>query len=306
LTFLDLHLDLEEDVPAPEQKLNMNHATGNAEGGTSMLNAIKFIKAIDADSKPVLLRASDSRAYVTKWMFKERENRRLINEWIAAPVLRYMGAICPETAIIEVSEQFIKQNRAVLQAAFGKAFVNIKAGPVFASHFDEHAELVNNQPLLEHVVNITDFHAALVADVFLCQGDKRQAIFERVGRRQYRARLIDNANALESVWWQFKTEPNAVFADRAVYQTLTPIALEQYIEKLEAMPRSIIANSINQLPQCWIGSDRGQLEHVFKTLLQRQRNLRFLMHRWIRGENSNYLPQQLVREFSLKHPCLTI
>jgi hypothetical protein len=140
-----------------------------------MLQAVKFVKAISADSKPIVLRASDGHVYVTKWVFRKKENRRLINEWLAAPVLRYMGANCADNTIIEVTAQFIKQNRVALKAAFGEDFVNLKPGPVFASFIDESVEQTQNQPLLEHVTNLPDFQAALVADVFLCQGDKRQA-----------------------------------------------------------------------------------------------------------------------------------
>jgi hypothetical protein len=264
-----------------------------------MFQAVKLIKAISADSKPIVLRASDGHAYVTKWVFRTKETRRLINEWIAAPVLRYMGANCADNTIIEVTEQFIKQNRVALKAAFGEDFVNLKSGPVFASLINEDLEQTLNQPLLDHVTNLTDFHAALVADVFLCQGDKRQAIFERIGKRQYRAKLIDNANALESTWWQFKTEPNAVYADRNVYLDLTVSSAEELITKLQAMPRSVITTALNQLPQSWIADDQGRLNHVVQTLWHRQRNLRFLMHRWIHGENSSYLPAAFIRDFEL-------
>src|ERR1700733_14930945 len=119
-----------------------------------MLQAIKFINAINADSKPITLRASDGNAYVTKWIFKAKENRRLINEWLAAPVLRYMGANCPEIAIVEISAKFIRQNREALKAAFGPDFTNLKPGPVFASRVDEGAEQVTNQPPLEQVTNL--------------------------------------------------------------------------------------------------------------------------------------------------------
>jgi hypothetical protein len=236
---------------------------------------------------------------VTKWNFRKKESRRLINEWLAAPVLRYMGAKCADNTIIEITAPFIRQNRVALKAAFGNDYVNIKPGPAFASLIDESAEQTQNQPLLEHVTNLFDFHAALVADVFLCQGDKRQAIFERTGRRQYRAKLIDNANALESTWWQFKTEPNAVFADRIVYRDLTATAVMSLIKKLEAMPRSIITDAMNQLPQSWIADDRGRLNHVVQTLWQRQRNMHFLMHRWMHGEKSSYLPAATISDFDL-------
>jgi hypothetical protein len=262
-----------------------------------MLQAIKFINAIDADSKPITLRASDGKAYVTKWIFQSKENRRLINEWIATPVLRYMGANCADVAMIEISAQFIRANRAALQAAFGQDFVNLKPGPVFASAIDEDAEHMANQPALEQVTNLSDFHAALVADVFLCQGDKRQAVFEKTGRRQYRAKLIDNANALESTWWQFKTEANAVFADKNVYRDLTAATITNLIAKLQAMPRSVITRAVAELPAEWVGVDRGHLDHVIQTLFQRQRNMRFLMHRWLHGEHSDYFHTDVLSNF---------
>jgi len=262
-----------------------------------MLQAIKFINAIDADSKPVTLRASDGNVYVTKWIFKAKENRRLINEWLAAPVLRYMGANCPEIAIVEISAEFIRHNRAALKAAFGSDFVNLKPGPVFASRVDEGAEQVTNQPPLEQVTNLSDFYAALVADVFLCQGDKRQAIFERIGKRQYRAKLIDNANILESTWWQFKTEANAVYADKNIYLDLTAQTLDRLVAKLQAMPRSVISSAVAQIPAQWLGVDQGRLDHVTKTLRQRQRNMRFLMHRWLHGEHSHYFQADVLRDF---------
>jgi HipA-like kinase len=263
-----------------------------------MLQAMKFINAIDADSKPITLRASDGNAYVTKWIFKRKENRRLVNEWLAVPVLRFMGTNCAEVAVIEISAQFIRQNHSALKAAFGPDFANLQPGPVFGSRIDEGAEQVANQPPLEQITNLSDFYAALVADVFLCQGDKRQAIFERTNKRQYRAKLIDNANALESTWWQFKTEANAVYADKCVYRELTAAILDRLIAQLQAMPRSVITNAVDQLPEAWIGVDRGRLQHVVRKLFQRQKNLRFLMHRWLHGEHADCFQLDLLRNFS--------
>jgi hypothetical protein len=264
-----------------------------------MLQAMTYINAIQADSKPITLRASDGNAYVTKWIFKHKENRRLVNEWIAAPVLRYMGTNCPEIAVVEITGQFIRENRVQLKAAFGQDFVNLKPGPVFASRIDESAEQVANQPPLEQVTNLSDFYAALVADVFLCQGDKRQAIFERTGKRQYQAKLIDNANALESTWWQFKTEANAVYADKTVYRDLTVQTLELLIAKLQAMPRSVITDAVRQIPPAWIGADQGRLDHVIQTLMQRQRNMPFLINRWLHGEHANCFQAHILRDFKI-------
>lgn len=262
-----------------------------------MLQATEFINAMDGDSKPITLRASDGSTYVTKWIFRHKENRRLVNEWIAAAVLEYMGINCAKIAVIEVSAQFIRQNRRALKAAFGQHFENLHPGPVFASRIDEDAELVNNQPPLEQVSNLSDFYAALIADVFLCQGDKRQAVFERTGKRQYRAKLIDNANALESIWWQFKTEPNAVYFDKSVYRDLTASMLDRLIATLQAMPRSVITDAVARMPEQWIGVDRGLLGSVAKRLVHRQRNMRFLMYRWLNGEHADYFQTGLLRDF---------
>lgn len=267
-----------------------------------MLQAIKLIATIDADSRPVVLRASDGKSYVTKWIFRRRENRRLINEWIAAPVLRFMGVRCPEIAVVNVSEAFIRQNRASLKAAFAQDFAYLHPGPVFASLIDESAEFVANQPPVEQVTNIADFYAALVADVFLCQGDKRQAIFERTGRRQYRAGFIDNANAMESIWWQFKTEANAVYVDKAVYAHLTASALRCLLDRLASMPRSVIDGAVEQIPAQWLAEDAGLLKHVQKVLRQRQRNLPFLMQRFLRGEKAGYFTEALVQDFASAGP----
>ena len=262
------------------------------------LEAVKFIKAIEADSKPIVVRAADGFAYVTKWIFARGENRRLINEWLSAAVMLYMGVNCAENAIVHISAAFIKSNRNALKAAFGADFENIVPGPVFASRIDESAEPVRNQPLLAHVVNLEDFWSALVADVFLCQGDKRQAIFEKAAKHQYRAKFIDNANALESVWWQFKTAPNAVYVDKSVYRDLTFAQIEPLILKLSKMPRAVLTDAFELIPQEWLVKDRGHLEHVMKILWQRQRNMQFLMARFLQGDNSSYFPVELVNAFA--------
>jgi hypothetical protein len=271
-----------------------------------MLQAERFLQGIDADSKPVLLRASDGKSYVTKWRFRKRENRRQINEVIAASVFDYMGIYSPKTEKVHISPGFIKSNRSELQQFFGPLFENLKQGLVFASLVDEESERVANQPPLEQVVNLSHFYLALVADVLLCQGDKRQAIFERAGKKQYRAKFIDNANALESVWWQFKTAPNAVYHDKNVYSLLTAQHIEHAIEKLEAMPASVINDATGSIPAEWFDhGDRAKLDHVRKLLMQRRRNMRFLMQRFLRGDNTEYFPASLLQEFrftSASHP----
>ena len=54
-----------------------------------------------------LIEASDGHSYVVKFHNNPQHRRILVNEWIASTFLHYLDIAAPETAMVELTQEFL-------------------------------------------------------------------------------------------------------------------------------------------------------------------------------------------------------
>src|ERR1700686_3589716 len=130
-----------------------------------------------------LIESTDGISYVVKFTSNPQHPRILINEWITSVIFRNLGISTPDTAIVNISADFIHDNPEVHIQHFSS-----RAPPLCGSHFGSRFPGEPGQTVvydylpetvLRSVVNLADFRGVLVADKWLGNTDSRQAIFTR-------------------------------------------------------------------------------------------------------------------------------
>jgi hypothetical protein len=135
-----------------------------------------------------LIEAADGHFYVVKFLNNPQHRRILVNEWIASVFLNYLGISSPEVAMIEVSQQFLRDNpEACIQ--LGNRRQELAPGWHFGSRFpgDPARTVVYDflpDALLEKVENLAEFLGALAFDKWIGNADSRQAVFFRASLKE--------------------------------------------------------------------------------------------------------------------------
>ena len=129
------------------------------------------------------MQADDDSWYVVKFRNNPQHRRILVNELLSATILEYLRITAPETALIEVTPQFLAANPDV-HIQLGSRRVEIEPGWQFGSRFpgDPMRLAVYDflpDALLSQVVNLDEFRATLVFDKWTGNSDGRQCVFYR-------------------------------------------------------------------------------------------------------------------------------
>src|SRR5215831_12372345 len=74
-------------------------------------DARRMLRKMRGGSQAQLLEAADGHHYVVKFQNNPQHRRILINEWISAAFLSYLGLSCPAVAMVRITEQFLADTR---------------------------------------------------------------------------------------------------------------------------------------------------------------------------------------------------
>src|SRR5207244_5661504 len=77
------------------------------------VDARRLIRKMRGGAQAHLIEAADGHCYVVKFSNNPQHRRILVNEWIAAVFLRYLGISTPEPAIVRVTGLFLEENPEV-------------------------------------------------------------------------------------------------------------------------------------------------------------------------------------------------
>ena len=77
------------------------------------VDARRLIRKMRGGAQAHLIEAADGHAYVVKFANNPQHRRILVNEWIAAVFLKYLGIATPEATIVQVTAEFLEQNPGV-------------------------------------------------------------------------------------------------------------------------------------------------------------------------------------------------
>jgi hypothetical protein len=236
-----------------------------------------------------LIEGEDGHFYVVKFVNNPQHRRILINEWLACAFLRYLQIHVPDTAVMELSDDFIAANPD-LYITLGSKRERIPSGLHFASRMAVHPERVATfdflpDTLLEKVENRSDFLGMLVFDKWIGNADSRQAVFFRAraqnwtplkgetpGRLGFFAQMIDHGFAFNGATWQFHDSPlQGLYFRTAIYDGVQSLdSFQPWLGMVENFPPEVIDSAWKEIPRNWVNSDEDALLDVLEALVRRR------------------------------------
>ncbi len=243
-----------------------------------------------------LMEAEDGEFYVVKFTNNPQHRRILVNEWLACAFLRYLQIHVPDTAVIELTPEFISDNPD-LYLSLGSRREAIPPGLHFGSRLAVHPDRVAifdflPDKLLSKVENRTDFVGILVFDKWIGNADSRQAVFFRArakawtplrgeapARVGFFAQMIDHGFAFNGSHWEFHDSPiQGLYFRTSVYDAIRSLeSFEPWLALVQDFPVEVVDSAWKEIPSAWLQGDEQQLEKVLETLLKRRSRVPMLL-----------------------------
>lgn len=256
-----------------------------------------------------LVEADDGYSYVLKATNNPQHRRILVNEWLCAGMLRYLQVATPETALVEVTAEFVDESPE-FSLRSGSRILPIPVGWHFGSRFPGDPFTTSAydflpDALLPSVANLHDFRAMLVFDKWVSNADSRQAIFYRArvrrpqsdesplpARPAFVALMVDHGFAFQGPNWVFHDAPRqGLYHRNAVYQDLAGCdGLQPWLDRVEHFPEDIIDRTVRSLPPEWIDREEDQFEALLARLLDRRSRIRALIEDTVRSPGMTAFP----------------
>jgi hypothetical protein len=234
-----------------------------------------------------LLEADDGHAYVVKFRNNPQHRRILINELLSGVFLDYLKIAAPETALLEVTPDFLSASPDV-HLTLGAARVEVEPGWHFGSRYPgDPARLAVYDflpdALLPTVVNLDDFRGVLVFDKWVGNADGRQSVFYRANirvrpgesRPGFVARMIDHGYAFDGPHWDFPDTPlQGLYPRRIVYQSVRSLDdFQPWLDQLRHFPEEVVDRAWKRVPPEWVLGEEEALERLLEQLYERRKRI---------------------------------
>jgi len=253
------------------------------------IRARTAIRKMRGGAQAHLLEGEDGAFYVAKFLNNPQHRRILINEWLACVFLRYLQIYVPETALLELTPDFLEANPE-LYFSIGPRREPVKPGLHFGSRVavDPNRVAVFDflpDKLLAKVENRDDFLGMLVFDKWVGNADSRQAVFFRARAKSWTplkgeaparvgffAQMIDHGFAFNGPHWAFQDSPvQGLYFRTSVYDEVRSLdSFEPWLEMVAHFPESVIDSAWKEIPREWFEDDEEPLEKLLETLLKRR------------------------------------
>jgi len=284
------------------------------------IRATQPIRKMRGGSQAHLLQCSDGNAYVVKFRNNPQHRRVLINEWIAASLLRYLGITTPAVAIVEVTSDFLDQFPEVCLHLHSRR-VSVEPGLHFGSLFlgSPGGTVVYDflpDSLLRDVINIREFPGVLAFDKWVGNLDARQSIFVRsdVSKsafaaeghcRKYFAHMIDHGYTFGGPDWAFLDSPlQGLYPWAVAYEHVTSIYdFHPWLDRITQFPEDVVTEMQRQIPTEWVLDDGPFLEHILTMLVKRRELVEDLIVSCRHGR-ANLFPAWPLRERTIGSRCI--
>ena len=252
-----------------------------------------------------LIEASDGHSYVVKFHNNPQHRRILVNEWIASTFLHYLDIAAPETAMVELTQEFLAATPDV-HIQLGRERRPVTPGWHFGSRFpgDPMRTVVYDflpDTLLEQVENLRDFLGVLAFDKWMGNADSRQAIFFRARlhdplaanppRLGFVAQMVDNGYVFEGPHWRWGESPiQGLYFRPLVYRTVRGLAeFEPWLDRIRNFPEEVVDQAVKRIPPAWLEGDEDELERLLERLMRRRERVPDLIEQ-CRSGRSNPFP----------------
>ena len=266
------------------------------------VHARRLIRKMRGGAQAHLLEADDDHFYVVKFKNNPQHRRILVNELTASVFLRYLRIAAPETALIDVSEEFLRANPEV-GIRLGTRRLPVAAGWHFGSRFpgDPNKLAVYDfipDVLLKKVVNKNDFLGVLAFDKWIGNADSRQSIFFRAHLREWLppsefqplrvgfvALMMDHGYVFGGPQWGFADSPiQGLYFRPAVYENVHALDdFQPWLERIRNFPEEVVDEAYKQVPADWLDGDRDEYEKLLARLLRRRNRVPDLIRDCVHG-----------------------
>jgi hypothetical protein len=255
------------------------------------IDALRMIRKMRGGSQAHLMEAADGRFYVVKFLNNPQHRRILINEWISATFLSFLGLSTPSVAMIRITEEFLKANPDVYMKLGSKRIVP-STGWHFGSQFPgdpARMAIYDFLPdaLLAKIENLSEFLGVLAFDKWIGNADARQAIFFRAKvrgpgeergspeRLGFIAQMMDNGYVFEGPHWRLTDSPiQGLYFRPLVYRSVRGFAdFEPWLERIRNFPEEVVDQGWKEIPSAWLGDEREELARLLERLLARRKRV---------------------------------
>jgi len=243
-------------------------------------------------SQSRLIHGHDGHFYVATFRGNPQGDRTLINEWIATKLLRNLDLSAPPLVFLAYDPSFLGES---VSFTIGDREIPIEPGLHLGSlcPVDPEEQAIYDflpPKLLEKTVNLKDFAGMLVADTFLDQVDRRQAIFVRTRSRQglaFRALFIDHGMALGGSAWELKGfKSDYSYFDRLVYSTPhVRSQCDRILKTVESLTARDLFHMAAGIPEKWF--DTGDYD-VFANLCASLNHRKNEVHRLVSNQLDSF------------------
>lgn len=261
------------------------------------VRARKLIRKMRGGAQAHLVEAEDGEFYVLKSVNNPQHRRVLVNEWLSCAFLRYLQIFVPDTALIELTPEFITAHPD-LYLSLGSRREPIPPGVHFGSRLAVHPDRVAifdflPDKLLNKLENRVDFLGTLVFDKWSGNADSRQAVFFRARAKHWTplkgdapakigffAQMIDHGFTFNGPHWQFQDSPlQGLYFRTSVYDEVRSLdSFQPWLDMVEHFPVEVVDSAWKEIPRHWLDGDEDELEKMLETLLKRRPRVATLIH----------------------------
>jgi hypothetical protein len=270
------------------------HRTMN-DNPLAQLEAHRLVQKMRGGAQAHLIETTDGSWYVVKFANNPQHPRVVINEWLASSILRQLGIATPETAVVNISADFIRDNPEVYIGHTSR-HVLPTCGSHFGSRFPKGPMAVYDfipDAILGRVANLFDFSGVLVVDKWLGNTDHRQAIFFKPHgiHSRFVAQMIDNGSVFDGYSWHFRDSPIIGPYFGRVYQRVQGIeSFEPWLRQVAIFPEATLREAFHQTPMSWREGDiETAFERLLHQLMRRRESVRDLIYA-CRAQPANPFP----------------
>jgi len=268
------------------------------------VTARRLIRKMRGGAQAHLMEASDGHSYVVKFHNNPQHRRVLVNEWIAATFLHYLGISAPEVAMIQITESYLAgdQNTYI---QLGRERRAVTPGWHFGSRFpgDPGRTVVYDflpDTLLDTVENLSDFRAVLAFDKWMGNADSRQAIFFRAQvleplvpetrRLGFVAQMVDNGYVFEGPHWRLgESAIQGLYFRPLVYRAVRGLAeFEPWLGRIRNFPEEVVDQAVKRIPPAWLEGDEDELERLLERLMRRRERVPDLIEQCGSGSSNPF------------------
>jgi hypothetical protein len=238
------------------------------------------------------MRCSDGNYYVVKFQNNPQHRRVLANEVLATGLAALMGLPTAAVAIIEVDSELIRLTPDLhIELPWSRwsgtwKLMPCQPGLQFGSRYIGDPRQITLVDFLSdrqvlNLSNLDDFVGILVFDLWTCNTDPRQVLFDRqeIGT-SHKAWMIDQGFCFNSGEWNFPDKPRRnLFERKIVYQQVRGIeTFEPWLDALESgMDAHVLFDIAKTIPPEWYEFNFESLHQLLEQLDSRRGRVRELL-----------------------------